>query len=283
MSKLSIMEQLKLADEGGYAIPHFNYSDIWDMTAIVRAAEEEHSPVILAGVPKVTNALSIELIGAMGRVMMETAKVPVYHHLDHSNDTSICKAAVDQGYATVMIDGSKETLECNIEMVKDVVNYAHPKGIQVEGEIGKIKGNNAEGRYDGGDFLVKVSEAVKLVESTDVDILAVGIGTAHGFYEGKPEINFKRLQEVNEALSLPLVLHGGTGIPEEDVRRAIKCGINKVNVGTIIKYTYLSHVQSLLNQKGPAIHTIDLMLPVVEEIKEEVKRWIRVCMSNGKA
>ncbi len=281
--KPTIMEQLKRADEEHYAIPHFNYSDIWDMLAIVRAAEEMQSPVILAGVPKVTNALSIELCGAMGKALMDTAKVPVYHHLDHSNDVNICKAAVENAFATVMIDGSKETLENNIKMVKEVVDYAHPRGIYVEGEIGKIKGSNYEGTFEGNDFLVQVHEAVELVEKTGVDILAVGIGTAHGFYEGKPEINFKRLAEVNEALNIPLVLHGGTGIPEADVRRAIECGINKVNVGTIIKYVYLSNVQKGLNEKGPSTHTIDLMLPVVDKIKDEVKKWILVCMSQGKA
>lgn len=281
--KPTIMEQLKWADEGHYAIPHFNYSDIWDMTAIVRAAEEMSSPVILAGVPKVTNALSIELCGAMGKVLTDTAKVPVYHHLDHSADVAVCKAAVDNHFATVMIDGSKESLEKNIEMVKAVTDYAHAKGIHVEGEIGKIKGRNYESTFEGEDFLVQVDQAVELVRKTNVDILAIGIGTAHGFYEGKPEINFKRLSEVNEAMDIPLVLHGGTGIPEEDVRHAIKCGINKVNVGTIIKYVYLSNVQKGLNENGPSIHTIDLMLPVVECIKEEVKKWIRVCMSEGKA
>lgn len=284
-SKPTIMEQLRMADEGRYAIPHFNYSDIWDMTAIVRAAEEERSPVILAGVQKVTDAIGMPMVGAMGRVMMETAKVPVYHHLDHSTNISLCRQAVDEKFPMVMIDGSRESLARNIEMTREVAQYAHAHGAYVEGEIGKIKGSNVEGSFDGGDFLVRVDEAVELVESSGVDILAVGIGTAHGFYQGKPELNFERLRQVNEAIDIPLVLHGGTGIPQEDVREAIRLGVNKVNVGTIIKYVYLSNVQKMLNEnpKGPSIHTIDLMLPAVEAIKAEVKRWIRVCMSNGKA
>ena len=284
-SKPTIMEQLRMADEGHYAIPHFNYSDIWDMTAIVRAAEEERSPVILAGVQKVTDAIGMPMVGAMGRVMMETAKVPVYHHLDHSTNISLCRQAVDEKFPMVMIDGSRESLARNIEMTREVAQYAHAHGAYVEGEIGKIKGSNVEGSFDGGDFLVRVDEAVELVESSGVDILAVGIGTAHGFYQGKPELNFERLRQVNEAIDIPLVLHGGTGIPQEDVREAIRLGVNKVNVGTIIKYVYLSSVQKMLNEnpKGPSIHTIDLMLPAVEAIKAEVKRWIRVCMSNGKA
>lgn len=283
MGKMTVMEQLKRADEEHYAVPHFNYSDIWDMTAIVKAAEEMHAPVILAGVPKVTNALGMKVIGATARAMAENAKVPVYLHLDHSTDVQICKDACEEKFSTVMIDGSKESLEKNIEMVREVVQFAHPREIYVEGEIGKIKGNTEESQYINGDFLVQVEDAVKLVESTHVDILAVGIGTAHGFYVGKPEINFQRLAEVNEALDLPLVLHGGTGIPEKDVRKAIQNGINKVNVGTIIKYTYLNSVLDTLKRTGPTIHTIDLMLPAVEAIKEEVKRWIKVCMAENKA
>ena len=138
MTKISILEQLKQADAEGYAIPHFNYSDIWDMTAIVRAAEEMHSPVMLAGVPKVTNALTMDTVAAMAHSLADNAKVPVYLHLDHSTDPQICKDACDHHFDTVMIDGSKESLERNIEMTADVVSYAHPRGIFVEGEIGKI-------------------------------------------------------------------------------------------------------------------------------------------------
>ena len=140
MTKISILEQLKQADAEGYAIPHFNYSDIWDMTAIVRAAEEMHSPVMLAGVPKVTNALTMDTVAAMAHSLADNAKVPVYLHLDHSTDPQICKDACDHHFDTVMIDGSKESLERNIEMTADVVSYAHPRGIFVEGEIGKIEG-----------------------------------------------------------------------------------------------------------------------------------------------
>jgi len=110
----------------------------------------------------------------------------------------------------------------------------------------------------------------------------VGIGSAHGFYEGKPEINFKRLAEVNEAISIPLVLHGGTGIPEEDIKKAIKNGINKVNVGTIIHCTYMNGMRSELNRLGENPYTLDVVKPVMDEIKVVVKNWIRVCMADGK-
>lgn len=283
MNKITIMEQFEKADREGYAVPHFNFSDIWDLEAIVKGAEEMNSPVMVASLPKVVDALGLHVVSGMAKAVAETAKVPVYLHLDHSTDVALSQAAAGEGYATVMLDASKETLEENIKRVKAVADYAGPRGVFVEGEIGRIQGNSEEGDGANSDFLVQVDDAVKLVENSGVDFLAVGIGTAHGFYEGKPEINFKRLAEINEALKLPLVMHGGTGIPEEDVRRAIQNGINKVNVGTIIRYTYISTVKEILDRAGANIYTTDLKLPAVDAVKEQVKCWIKTCMSDGKA
>ena len=279
----SLSELLKKADRGGYAIPHFNYSDIWDLKAIIEAAEEEGAPIIVASITKVIEAISPEICGAIGIASMKKAGIPLVHHLDHSTSTDLCKAAINNGYPSVMIDGSKLPLAENIRITKEIVEYGHARGVHVEGELGKIMGKGYEGNFDGGSFLIEVEEAVTLVRETGVDSLAVGIGTAHGFYEGKPEINFKRLAEVNKAVDLPLVLHGGTGIPEEDVKRAIHEGINKVNVGTIIRYTYLKNLKEELMKNDPVTHPVDIMKPVLEKIKIEVKGWIRACMANGKA
>lgn len=278
-----LRKMLKDADEGGYAVPMFNYTDLWDQLAVIEAAEELHAPIMFASIPKTVNELSPEVLGAIGVQQMKKSGIPIIHHLDHSDTVELCMAAMDNGYPSVMIDASKEELETNIAMVKQVVEYARPLGVHVEGEIGRIKGRDYEGTYQGDDFLVQVKDAVELVERTGVDSLAIGIGTAHGFYEGKPEINFKRLAEVNEAVSIPLVLHGGTGIPEEDVKRAIKNGINKVNIGTQIRYTYMSNVHRLVGEKGPVTHTIDIMHEARREIREVAKTWIRVCMADGKA
>jgi len=283
MTKPILKELLKQADQGGYAIPAFNYSDIWDFLAIIAAAEEEKAPIMIASNPLVVTAIGVELCGAFGKAAMEKATIPLIHHMDHSFKVEMCMAGVDHGYPSVMIDASKYSLEENIRMVKEVVDYAHPQGVHVEGEIGKIKGKGIEGDFAGGDFLVQVEDAVTLVKESGVDSLAVGIGTAHGFYEGKPEINFKRLAEVNEAVDIPLVLHGGTGIPEADVRRAIQNGINKVNVGTIIHCTYMNNMREELDRLGSNPYTLDVVKPVMEKIKEVVKMWIRVCMANGKA
>lgn len=278
-----LRKMLKDANDGGYAVPAFNYTDLWDLFAIIEAANELRAPVMFASIPKVINEITPQVCGAIGKQIMMMADHPVIHHLDHSNSVELCLQAVDNNYPSVMIDASKDPLDENIKKVKQVVEYAHQRGVHVEAEIGKIKGRDYEGTYLGDDFLVNVDEAVKLVKETNVDSLAVGIGTAHGFYEGKPELNFKRLSEVNEAIDIPLVLHGGTGIPEEDVRRAIKNGINKVNVGTQIRFTYLSAVQKEIALKGPSTHTIEIMHEAKKAIVEEVKGWIKVCMADGKA
>jgi len=286
MQKPTIIEQLKRADREHYAIPHFNYSDVWDMTAIVRAAEEERSPVILAGVPKVTNALGMALCGAMGRAMMEEARVPVYHHLDHSTDVNICKAAVDQAFPMVMLDGSRESLERNIESVREVADYAHPRGAFVEGEIGRIKGASVESTFDGEDFLVKVDEAVALVERSGVDILAVGVGTAHGFYQGKPEINFRRLQEVNEALDIPLVLHGGTGIPDDMIAKAISLGVSKININTECQLAFAEatrkYIEAGKDIQGKGFDPRKLLAPGAKAIEDKCKEKIELFGCAGK-
>ncbi|MBN2552015.1 MAG: class II fructose-bisphosphate aldolase [Spirochaetales bacterium] len=276
-------ELLLRADSEGFAVPAFNYSDIWDFLAITEAAEQMRSPVFISSNQRVVTDIGIELCGAIGAAAIRRASIPLIHHLDHSNRAEICRAAVDNGYPSVMIDASSRPLEDNITIVAPVAEYAHERGVLVEGEIGRIKGAGVEGMYTGEDFLAQVDEAVRFVHETGVDTLAVGIGTAHGFYQGKPEIHFDRLEEINHAVSVPLVLHGGTGVSEEEIRQAIRRGINKVNVGTIIHCTYMNAVRAELQRRGENAYTLDVMVPVRAAVREEVEKWIRVCMADGKA
>jgi ketose-bisphosphate aldolase len=281
--KLDVGAILAAADAGGFAVPAFNYSDIWDFLAIVDAAEELGAPIFISSNQLVVTDIGIELCGAFGAAAIDKAGIPLIHHLDHSTKVDICRAAVDHRYPSVMIDASSKSLAENIATVKEVASYAHPRGVFVEGEVGRIKGMGIEGVFTGKDFLARVEDCVRFVAESGVDSLAVGIGTAHGFYEGKPEIHFDRLQEINAEVKVPLVLHGGTGIPEEDVRRAIRGGINKVNVGTIIHCTYMNAVRAELNARGENPYTLDVMKPVRAAITHVVKQWIKVCMADGKA
>lgn len=278
----ALRHMLRAADRDGYAVPMFNYTDLWDLAAVLDAAEELRAPVMFASIPRTVEAHGVDVLGAIGTARMSRNPSAI-HHLDHSGTVELCVAAIDSGYPSVMIDASKESLENNIRAVKAVVDYARPRGVFVEAELGRIKGRDYEGTYGGDDFLIKTEDAVALAEATGVDSLAVGIGTAHGFYEGKPEINFERLAQVNSAIGIPLVLHGGTGIPEEDVRKAIRNGINKVNVGTQIRYTYLKAAGEQIAKMGPGAHTTEIMRTVRQTVAQEAKKWIRACMAEGRA
>jgi ketose-bisphosphate aldolase len=222
------------AKEKGYAVPAFNYSDIWDLKAIIEAVGEEGAGIMVSANPLVIETFGMEVNAAMGMSFIKQASVPVLLHLDHAFKEEMCYAAIDAGFPSVMMDASKYPLEQNIEIVKRVVAYTHQRGVIVEAELGHIRGKGIEGDFAGDRFLADPEECVTLIKETGVDSLALGIGSAHGFYQGKPELNFKCLAKVNSLVDIPLVLHGGTGIPEEDIKKAIRGGISKVNVGTIV-------------------------------------------------
>jgi ketose-bisphosphate aldolase len=229
----------------------------------------------------VAEALSVDVCQAMADALNRRATVPIILHLDHSTSVPLCIAAIDAGYPSVMIDGSMCPLAENIRMTREVVQYGHRKGVMVEGEIGKVLGRSVEADAQGGGFLAAVDEAVELVAKTDVDSLAVGIGTAHGFYKEEPQIYFDRLQELAAVIDVPLVLHGGTGIPDEDIRKAIRCGITKVNVGTIIHTTYLRALREELIRAGEFPFTIDVMRQVLPKIEDVLDDRLRVITGIG--
>lgn len=216
---------IETANREGFAIPAFNYSDIWELLAIVEAARDRKAPVYIASNSLVVNTLGIDYCGALGKVAYKESHGYVLNHLDHAMEVDLCRKAIDSGYMSVMIDGSLKELMENIAMVKEVVRYAHDKGVIVEAEIGKIRGSNEEGTYTGNEYLGSVEEAVAMVSATNVDSLAVGIGNAHGFYKQPPHIHIDLLRDVHHAVSVPLVLHGSTGIPYETVRACIKMGL----------------------------------------------------------
>ena len=284
MSNELIQHYLKKASQNGFAIPHFNFNDCWDLQAIVEAADEMRTPIFVASVMNVCNTLGIDLAVAMTKAVAARAKVPVFLHMDHSSSVELCGRCIEAGYDSVMIDSSAKSLEENIADTNTVIAMAAARGVHVEAEIGRIRGRDeGEGTYLGKDYLVQVADAKALVDATNVDALAIGIGTQHGFYRGKPELNFQRLSEVHRAIETPLVLHGGTGIPEEDVRHAIQLGISKVNIGTIIRYTYMKGMREEIERVGPAVHPGLIVAPVREQIKSVVRSAIQMCMSENTA
>ena len=203
--------------------------------------------------------------------------------VDHAESVAYCIKAIDAGFDSVMIDASMESLEENILKTKQVVDYAHSRGVLVESEVGKIKNKeNGDGK-DDSDFLVQVEDAVRLVKETNVDFLAVGIGNQHGFYRGEPRIHFDRLKEVNDALGIPLVMHGGSGIPKETLQRAIQEGITKVNVYTDVASAFSEALKTSLIAQGEHAMFMKSCGEAMEAARVQIRRWIDTCMSSGKA
>lgn len=280
--QISYNELLAHARQEHFAVPAFNYSDLWDMYAIVKTAQEERSPVILATIPAMANLFPMPFCAYLPQMFEQHVDIPVLCHLDHAHTTTLCRQAADLGYDSVMIDGSPYALEENIRLSAEVVKYAHSKGVSVEGEIGHIKGSNIEISYEGEDYLAAVEDAVALVNATGLDTLAVGLGTSHGHYTQRPHIDFDRLREIYDALPVPLVLHGGSGLPDDMVSEAVEKGISKINVGTDIVMTLAGGIGRVLEQNPGKVSLLTAPAKPMEEVQEVARRWIRLCKSNGR-
>ena len=215
-------EILEDAHRNNYGVGAFNVNNMEIVQAIIEAAEETNSPVILQASQGGIKYAGIEYIAALGKVAAEKAKVPVALHLDHGTDFNQIMLCIRHGFTSVMIDGSRFELEDNINITKKVVEVAHAVGVSVEAELGKIGGtedhisvSEAEATFTDPD------EAVRFVEETNVDSLAIAVGTAHGVYKGEPKLDFDRIKIIKERVNIPLVLHGSSGVPSEAIKGCI--------------------------------------------------------------
>lgn len=230
-----------------YAIPHFNINNLEWTRFILEKCEELRSPVILGvseGAVKYMGGYRVVVSIVKSLVEDLNIKVPVVLHLDHGSSIETCKKAVDAGFTSVMIDASKYSLEENIEITKEVVNYAHNKNVTVEAEIGHV-GGEEDGVADELAY-AKVEDAIRLAKETGIDFLAPALGSVHGIYKGEPKLDFNRMKQIDEILNIPLVLHGGSGINDELIRQAISCGISKLNINTELQMAWNSEVREFL-------------------------------------
>lgn len=270
------------AQEGGYAIPAFNYTDIWEFLAISEAAEELGASVYAATAKDTVDALGIDICGSLGKIQYAKTNGNFFNHLDHCTMIDRCKAAVDAGYHSVMFDGSHLPIEENVAKTREVANYARQKGCFTEGEVGQILGRSEEGAYTGGAYMASIEDCIRMVEEGGVDSLAIGIGNQHGFYTAPPKLNIPLLAQVSKELDTPLVLHGGSGLSEDTVRECIKNGICKVNVGTELHRAYKDTVKAIIGNEPANYAVVRFAVPAKEAIKEVVKRWIILCGAAGK-
>lgn len=281
MALVTTKQILLDAQKGGYAIGAFNAENMEMVQAIVAAAEELCSPIIIQTTPSTVKYADLAYFLANAKVAAELARVPVVMHLDHGNSFALAMRALRTGYTSIMIDGSHELLEDNIAVTKAVVDACHPSDIPVEAELGKVGGK--EDDLDGGaGGYTDPKEALTFVNATEVDSLAVAIGTAHGVYKGIPQLDLNRLREIREMVSIPLVLHGTSGVPDDVVRECIERGICKVNYATDLRIAFTKGVKEVLNSSQETIDPKKYNAVGREYVKQYVIQKIRVCGSNEK-
>lgn len=283
MSLVTTKELLLDAQKNGYAVGAFNVENMEMVQAVVAAAEELKSPVIMQTTPSTIKYASPEMFYANVAAAAKDASVPVVMHLDHGSSFELAVHAFRAGYTSIMIDGSHSVFEENIAITKSVVDVCHAGNVLVEAELGKVGGKEDDlDGGNGGGYTVP-SEAVEFVEKTGIDSLAVAIGTAHGVYKGTPKLDVERLSEIREVVSIPLVLHGTSGVPDEAVKECIRRGICKVNYATDLRIAFSNGVKEYLAANPDAFDPKKYNAVGREKVKEYVMSKMLVCGSNGRA
>ena len=283
MSLVTTKELLLDAQKNGYAVGAFNVENMEMVQAVVAAAEELKSPVITQTPPSTVKYASPEMFYANVAAAAKDASVPVVMHLDHGSSFELAVHAFRAGYTSIMIDGSHSVFEENIAITKSVVDVCHAGNVPVEAELGKVGGKEDDlDGGNGGGYTVP-SEAVEFVEKTGIDSLAVAIGTAHGVYKGTPKLDVERLSEIREVVSIPLVLHGTSGVPDEAVKECIRRGICKVNYATDLRIAFSNGVKEYLAANPDAFDPKKYNAVGREKVKEYVMSKMLVCGSNGRA
>lgn len=280
MSIISTKYLLQDAQAKGYAVPAFNIHNAETIQAIVEVCSEMQSPVILAGTPGTFKHIAFEEIYALCSAYSRSFKIPLAIHLDHHETLADIRRKVNAGVRSAMIDGSRFPFAENVKLVKSVVDFCHLNDCSVEAELGRLGGVEDDMDIDEESaFLTDPQEARRFVEQTGVDSLAVAIGTAHGLYTKKPKIDFQRLGEIREVVSVPLVLHGASDVPDEYVRRTIALGVCKVNVATELKIAFSNAVKAWFADNPDGNDPRFYMRVGMEAMKAVVRNKIRVCGS----
>ncbi|MCI7738865.1 MAG: ketose-bisphosphate aldolase [Lachnospiraceae bacterium] len=282
MPLVTSKEMLLDAQRGNYAVGAFNAENMEMVKAIIQAAEELKAPVMIQTTPSTVKYGTLETF--FGIVSAEAAKatVPVCLHLDHGSSFELAMQAIKAGYTSVMIDGSHEDFEGNVAISKKVADVANALNIPVEAELGKV-GGKEDDLEANADTNTDPQEAKEFVERTGITSLAVAIGTAHGFYAGTPVLDKERVSEIRKVVDVPLVLHGASGLSEEDVRECVERGMCKVNFATELRVAYTDAVKKLLEEKPETYDPKKLGVVGIEAVKEVVKSRMVMCGCDGKA
>jgi fructose-bisphosphate aldolase class II len=289
-----------------YAVGAFNITNLESLLAIAEAAIEENSPAIIAVTPSSIKYTGLTYVEKLVKTAAESTRVPMSFHLDHGKDLEIATKCIEAGFTSVMIDGSHLKFEKNITLTERVVNIAHPMGISVEAELGRLAGIEEEEVGEKEAVLTDPDAAEEFVKSTGVDTLAIAIGTSHGAYKfkGDPRLDFERLKLIRKKVDIPLVLHGASsvpswiiekaikygaelkgakGIPEEHIKKAISLGIAKINIDTDIRLAFTGTVREFLTKSPEIFDPRKILGSAKSAMKEVVKNKMRLFGSSGKA
>lgn len=284
MPLVPVRELLEKAEAGGYAVGAFNCNNMEIIQAIIEAAEKEKAPVIVQASQGAIKYAGLEYITALTKVAAENTSVPVGLHLDHGTSFEQTVKCIRYGFTSVMIDGSKLSLEENIALTNRVLEVARAVGVSVEAEIGKIGGTEDDITVNEWEAnLTDPMEAKEFTDATGVDALAIAIGTAHGQYKGTPKLDFERLQKIKELINIPIVLHGSSGVPDEAIAKAIQLGVRKVNIDTNLREAFVAGVREVLENDPKQIDPRKILGPAKAKMSEVIREKIRLFGSAGKA
>ncbi len=283
MPLVTTKQMLLDAQKGNYAVGAFNVENMEMVMAVMEAAEELKSPVIMQTTPSTVKYAGLDFFLANVKAAAERVSVPVAMHLDHGSSFELAMQAYRTGYTSIMIDGSHESFEGNIAVSKSVADACSASGIPVEAELGKVGGK--EDDLDGGDDnpYTDPAQAAEFVERTGVTSLAVAIGTAHGVYKGEPKLDLDRLSEIRKVVDIPLVLHGTSGVPDETVTECVNRGICKVNYATDLRIAFTEGVKKVFAKNPDVIDPKKYNTAGKECVKEYVKSKMKVVKSVNKA
>lgn len=265
---VTLNEVLKKARKEHYAAPAFDINDDLLIRTILDTAEEKKSPVILMALEHDLEGRGMNYITSIVKGVADSYDIPVVLHLDHSVHFDVVKRAIENGFTSVMYDGSVLPYEENVARMQKVVEFAKNKGVTVEGELGHVAGKDIDGSSQGETLLTEPEDVMRFVDATHVDALAVSIGTAHGIYTSTPNLKIDRLKEINKVSTVPLVLHGGSGTPVDQVQNAIKNGITKVNLYADLRISMFEGMKKAVASQKRAD-------PLPDELFEEARITIR--------
>ncbi len=284
MNLVTLKEVLEPAKQKGYAVGAFNANNMEIVQAIVEAAAEERAPVILQASQGAIRYAGLKHIVSLVQTAAAGVDIPVVLHLDHGTDFDQVMRCIRHGFSSVMYDGSALPLEENIATTCRVIEVARAVGVTVEGELGKIGGTEDDISVEERDALLTDPEEARLfVQKTDVDALAVAIGTAHGPYKGEPKLDFERLERIRELTGTPIVMHGASGVPEGSIKKGIELGVRKINIDTELRQAFTSGIKTFMEKDPDNIDPRKILAPAKEAMKKVIKEKLHLFGCAGKA